>query len=92
MFYFRQKKPDDGLTAFQRAKQQFEKIQDQKREDAKKRRIEREKRENERLEAMSFRRRKDQAVKSRTRKGQPNLNAVMGCIVEKLMREKEKKK
>uniref|UniRef100_A0A914P212 rRNA-processing protein FYV7 n=1 Tax=Panagrolaimus davidi TaxID=227884 RepID=A0A914P212_9BILA len=87
----KQSKPSDGLTAFQRAKKQYEKIQDERREEAKKRRIENEKRENERLDAMSFRRRKDQAIKSRTKKGQPNLNAVMGCIVEKLMKEKEKK-
>jgi hypothetical protein len=73
-------------------KKQYEKIQETKQEEAKKRRIEQERCENERLEAMSFRRRKDQAIKSRTRKGQPNLNAVMGCIVEKLMKEKEKKK
>ena len=78
------------LSAFQRAKKQYEEIQEQKKREFTEKKLQRERREKEKEEALSLRKRKDQAIKKRTKKGQPNLNAVMGCIVDKLMKQKEK--
>ena len=86
----KEKQTGPKLSAFQRAKKQYEEIQEQKKREFTEKKLQRERRENEKEEALSLRKRKDQAIKKRTRKGQPNLNAVMGCIVEKLMKQKEK--
>ncbi|KAE9550735.1 hypothetical protein FO519_006057 [Halicephalobus sp. NKZ332] len=86
----REKQKEPKLSAFERAKKQYEVIQEQRKREFHEKKIRRERQEREREEALSLRKRKDQAVKKRTKKGQPNLNAVMSCIVEKLMKQKEK--
>lgn len=86
----KEKQSGPKLSAFQRAKKQYEQIQEQRKQEFSEKRLQREKRENDKQEALSLKKKKDQAIKKRTKKGQPNLNAVMGCIVEKLMKQKEK--
>jgi len=77
------------VTSFQKAKQQFERIQVERRVQAEERRKLAERRQGEKDQALSFRKRKNQAVNTRTKKGQPNFNAQMACIVEKLTKKRE---
>uniref|UniRef100_A0AC34QLJ1 rRNA-processing protein FYV7 n=1 Tax=Panagrolaimus sp. JU765 TaxID=591449 RepID=A0AC34QLJ1_9BILA len=80
------------MSEYQRAKLQYEKIQKERKEAYENKRAQMERREKERESALGLRKKKDLAIKKRTKKGQPNFNAVVGCIVEKLMRDKERNK
>uniref|UniRef100_A0A7E4VUV9 PP28 domain-containing protein n=1 Tax=Panagrellus redivivus TaxID=6233 RepID=A0A7E4VUV9_PANRE len=84
------RKPKDGLTDFQRAKQTYNRIQEERKEAAERRRLNEERRQEEREVAQLARNRRGKALKLRTKKGQPNLNAVMECIVEKLERKRDR--
>uniref|UniRef100_A0A183CMJ7 Dol-P-Glc:Glc(2)Man(9)GlcNAc(2)-PP-Dol alpha-1,2-glucosyltransferase n=1 Tax=Globodera pallida TaxID=36090 RepID=A0A183CMJ7_GLOPA len=76
------------LSAYKRAQLTFERLQAEKREQRERAREERVQAEAQRELSASWRRKKNQALQLRTAKGQPNLNAQVGILLEQITRRR----
>uniref|UniRef100_A0A914I4K0 Dol-P-Glc:Glc(2)Man(9)GlcNAc(2)-PP-Dol alpha-1,2-glucosyltransferase n=1 Tax=Globodera rostochiensis TaxID=31243 RepID=A0A914I4K0_GLORO len=77
------------LSAYKRAQLTFERLQAEKREQRERAREERAQAEAQRELSASWRRKKNQALQLRTAKGQPNLNAQVGILLEQITRRRD---
>ncbi|KAL3098998.1 hypothetical protein niasHS_000986 [Heterodera schachtii] len=78
---------DAYLSAYKRAQLTYERLQAEKRAQRQRAREEREREDAERAQNTRWRRKKNQALQLRTAKGQPNLNAQIGILLEQIERK-----
>uniref|UniRef100_A0A0N5A8T0 rRNA biogenesis protein RRP36 n=1 Tax=Syphacia muris TaxID=451379 RepID=A0A0N5A8T0_9BILA len=72
------------LHTYERALLMYEKIQAERREQAEKRRLEHEQRREALERYLGIKKKMDKALMKRNRRGQPNLNAQMQVLLEKI--------
>jgi hypothetical protein len=87
------KKNESGeyVSAYKRAQQAYERIQEERRQKTEQRRVEEERRKASEMEYLRNRKRMNKALKMRTRKGQPNFNAQIEVLVDKIKHASGKK-
>uniref|UniRef100_A0A0R3RTT4 Thyroid transcription factor 1-associated protein 26 n=1 Tax=Elaeophora elaphi TaxID=1147741 RepID=A0A0R3RTT4_9BILA len=78
------------LHADQRAQLTYQKIVAERKAEKEKLRLEREKRQKVLEEYTSIKRRMNKALSKKNRRGQPNLNAQIEVLLEKIERRMEK--
>nr|CAD2172005.1 unnamed protein product [Meloidogyne enterolobii] len=82
-------KRKDYVSAYKRAQQNYKKLREERKNEIERQKIEQEKKREKAKFEKEWRKKKNQVLQLRTRKGQPNLNAQIGMILEKLEKDKE---
>ncbi|KAI6175850.1 hypothetical protein M3Y97_00734500 [Aphelenchoides bicaudatus] len=88
-----QSEPSTGyVSAYKRAEQKLATIQTERKQKAANRKKANEEKDRKLEENLSYRRRMNKALKQRTKKGQPKLNAQMEILLEKIQKRVGKKR
>ncbi|KAI6239578.1 hypothetical protein M3Y99_00547800 [Aphelenchoides fujianensis] len=72
------------VSAYQRARQTFNRIQEERKQAAEAKQQEREQKAKQLEENLSLRRKMNKALQKRTKKGQPKLGAQMDILLQKI--------
>nr|CAD2185464.1 unnamed protein product [Meloidogyne enterolobii] len=80
---------NDYVSAYKRAQQNYKKLREERKNEIERQKIEQEKKREKAKFEKEWRKKKNHVLQLRTRKGQPNLNAQIGMILEKLEKDKE---
>ncbi|KAL7071122.1 hypothetical protein ACQ4LE_010038 [Meloidogyne hapla] len=82
-------KRKDYVSVYKRAQLNYKRLREERKNEIERQRIEQEKKREKAEFQKEWRKKNNQVLQLKTRKGQPNLNAQIGMILEKLEKDKE---